>query len=88
MRSGATTDRDACSVALDRVRNAIASGRFAAGRFLPPVRELSAKYGVSPETIRRGLNTLEREGLVVAKARQGFRVAARSGGDAGCCPVA
>jgi len=84
----APSGRDAASLVLERLRSAIASGRIPGGRFLPPVRELSAKHGVSPETIRRGLKALEREGLVVAKARQGFRVAPRSGGDAGRCPVA
>ena len=89
MRDGVAFDRDAYAVVLDRMRSAVTSGRFRAGRFLPPVRELSVKYGVSPETVRRGLKTLERERLVVAEPRQGFRVAARPGADdARHCPVA
>jgi DNA-binding LacI/PurR family transcriptional regulator len=72
-----------------RMREAISAGRYGGGRFLPPVRKLSSQHKVSPETVRRGLKVLEAEGLVVAEARQGFRVAARPvGGDVGRCPVA
>ncbi|HOX06109.1 MAG TPA: GntR family transcriptional regulator [Planctomycetota bacterium] len=76
---------------MDKIRSAVTSGRFPAGRFLPPVRELSSEYGVSPETIRRGLKILEREKLVAAKARQGFRVSSGAGAGADAarhCPVA
>jgi DNA-binding LacI/PurR family transcriptional regulator len=72
-----------------RMRDAISAGRYGGGRFLPPVRKLSSLHKVSPETVRRGLKLLEEEGLLVAEARQGFRVAARAGADdVRRCPVA
>ena len=71
-----------------KMREAISTGRYGGGRFLPPVRQLSSQHKVSPETVRRGLKILEGEGLLVAEARQGFRVAARQAADAARCPVA
>ena len=53
-----------------RMREAISTGRYGGGRFLPPVRQLSSQHRVSPETVRRGLKILEGEGLLVAEARQ------------------
>lgn len=73
---------------VEQIRDTLASGRFRQGHFLPPIRELSAEYGVSPETVRRGLKALESEGLLVAEPRQGFRVAAPGNGETENCPVA
>src|ERR1043166_3629049 len=47
------------------LRQAIRSGRLAAGAVLPTEKELEAEHGVSRITVRRALVELEREGLVV-----------------------
>ncbi|MDR3463098.1 MAG: GntR family transcriptional regulator [Beijerinckiaceae bacterium] len=47
------------------LRQAIKSGRLAAGAVLPSEKELEAEHGVSRITVRRALVELEREGLVV-----------------------
>ena len=88
MRQRSSPERDACLVVLERMRGAISSGRFVAGRFLPSVRQLSAKYGVAPETIRRGLKALEHDSLVVCEPRRGFRVTARPGDGVERRPIA
>ena len=71
-----------------RIRAAISAGRYGTGQFLPPVRELSSRHRVSPETVRRGLKVLEGEGLLIAEPRQGFRVATRPAENVGRCPIA
>ncbi len=48
------------------------------GEFLPSVRDLSEKHGISRETVRRALKLLEEESLVEAVPRQGYRVLARA----------
>ena len=47
------------------LRQAIRSGRLAAGSVLPSEKELEAEHGVSRITVRRALVELEQEGLVV-----------------------
>ena len=59
---------------VEMIRGWVTEGRYTEGEFLPPIREISAQCGVSPETVRRGLKYLESEGLVEAEPRQGFRV--------------
>jgi len=46
--------------------------------YLPPVRELSRAHGLAMRTVQRALGALEREGLIVAEPRRGYRVLARS----------
>ncbi len=70
------------------VRDRIVAGAYALGRFLPPVRDLGVEHGVSPETVRRGLKTLEAEGLLRATPRHGFRVLGRANDPARACPIA
>jgi len=60
------------------LKKAIGAGEIPPGKTLPPTKELAARHGVSPETARRAAKQLEREGLVAAQARQGFRVLARA----------
>jgi GntR family transcriptional regulator len=50
---------------LAALRQAIRSGRLAAGALLPSEKELEAEHGVSRITVRRALVELEHEGLVV-----------------------
>jgi DNA-binding LacI/PurR family transcriptional regulator len=73
---------------VEHVRRAIHVGKFPVDRFLPTVRELGEKFKASPETVRRGLKSLEAEGLLVARARHGFRVARRTDDKAAAGPVA
>jgi GntR family transcriptional regulator len=47
------------------IRDAIRNGRLAAGSVLPSEKELEVEYGVSRITVRRALEELEREGLVM-----------------------
>ena len=47
------------------------------GRFLVPERELAEAFGVSRDTIRKGLDELEREGLISRRQGLGTQVRAR-----------
>jgi LacI family transcriptional regulator len=71
-----------------KLRAAIAAGEHAVGEFVPSVRELSAAHGVSRETARRALKSLEREGLVLARPGSGYQVRPRATDPAAGCPVA
>lgn len=70
------------------LRIALVSGKYRADEYLPPVRDLCTQFGVSFETVRRGLKTLEQEGLLTSEARQGFRVASKGSFTSIHCPVA
>jgi GntR family transcriptional regulator len=54
----------------DELRGRVESGELGAGRLLPSESELSAAFGVSRVTVRKGLDLLRDEGLI--DARQGF----------------
>jgi len=56
------------------LRQAIKSGRLAAGSVLPSEKELEAKHGVSRITVRRALAELEHEGLVARSRGRQARV--------------
>jgi LacI family transcriptional regulator len=73
---------------VESIRGAIETGVYSPGQFVPSARELSGTYGISPETVRRGLKLLEREGLLAAEPRQGFRVVSPRERDATEVPVA
>jgi len=49
---------------VDQIRTAILRGDFAPGDRLPAQRELAVQLGVSRQTLREGLRTLESEGLI------------------------
>jgi GntR family transcriptional regulator len=57
------------------IREAIRNGRLAAGSVLPSEKELEVEYGVSRITVRRALEELEREGLVMRGQGRQARVA-------------
>jgi DNA-binding LacI/PurR family transcriptional regulator len=57
-----------------QLREQIASSFYREGGFLPSTRELAEGFGVSAETVRRGLKQLEREGVLEAEPRAGFRI--------------
>jgi DNA-binding LacI/PurR family transcriptional regulator len=73
---------------VESIRGAIETGVYGPGQFVPSARELSGTYGVSAETVRRGLKLLEREGLLAAEPRQGFRVVKVSVSSIADLPVA
>ncbi|MFJ8686551.1 GntR family transcriptional regulator [Micromonospora wenchangensis] len=64
----------------EQVRQQIADlihlGALAAGRKLPPVRQLAADLGLANGTIARAYQELESAGLVVTRRAAGTRVAA------------
>ena len=64
------------------LRVAIAAGTYGRGDYLPPLRQVAETYGVAYLTAARALKTLEREGLVAAEPRKGYRVL-RSGAKPG-----
>ena len=57
------------------VEAAVHRGALAAGDRLPPVRALAARLAVSPTTVQGAYQRLRHRGVVVARARQGVRVA-------------
>lgn len=58
-----------------RLREAIARGDFAAGDALPAERVLAAQLGVSIGTLRKGIDPLVAEGLLVRRQGRGTFVA-------------
>jgi DNA-binding LacI/PurR family transcriptional regulator len=54
----------------------IFSGQVAHGEFLPSLRELCRKRELSADTVLRAMRSLEREGLIAAEPRRGYRVLA------------
>ncbi len=53
---------------------AIASGRYAAGARLPPVRQLAQDFGINPNTVQVALGRLQASGFVSAHPRLGLVV--------------
>lgn len=58
----------------DLLRDQITSGQIAPGDLLPYEGRLVQEYGVSRETVRRALQVLRVEGLVVTERGYGTRV--------------
>jgi GntR family transcriptional regulator len=54
-----------------RLAEAVAAGRLAAGERLPPERELADGFAVSRMTVRHALASLERRGLVARRVGRG-----------------
>jgi len=55
----------------DQLRQAIASGTYAAGSLLPGVRTLAKTYAVAPATAAKAVDVLKAEGLVVGRTGLG-----------------
>jgi DNA-binding GntR family transcriptional regulator len=55
----------------DRFRAAIKTGTLPPGSQLPSHRELSEEFGVAMETVKRALNELRAEGLIVTRQGKG-----------------
>ncbi|MEV4626416.1 winged helix-turn-helix domain-containing protein [Micromonospora sp. NPDC049523] len=56
------------------IRDRIASGEYAPGAKLPPLRELIVHYGVSAEPVRSALLILQAEGLIEGHQGKGTYV--------------
>ena len=54
-----------------KLRQAIAAGAFSNGDQLPPERQLAVAMGTARSTVRKALNKLETEGLVVRRVGSG-----------------
>ncbi|PYI52868.1 extracellular solute-binding protein [Paenibacillus flagellatus] len=59
---------------LDRLRSDIREGRLQHGDYLPSEVELGRRYGLSKESVRKALDRLVGEGLIVKIRRVGNRV--------------
>jgi len=70
------------------LRRKITSGELPVGEYLPTVRELSEEHGISRETVRRAVKSLEQRGLIAAEARHGYRVLAQGNDPERGLPVA
>lgn len=60
-----------------RIRNAIHEGALRAGQFLPAEREIGERLEVSRVTVRRAIDTLVQEGLLVQRQGAGTFVTQR-----------
>lgn len=63
----------------DGLREAVSSGRLAAGAKLPPVRELAFRLGVTPGTVARAYQRLTEAGVLEAHVGRGTFVSGYSG---------
>ena len=59
---------------LDHLRSEISSGRFSAGESLPPLRELSERFGISFSTAKRAIDQLQKLGLAEVRPQSGAYV--------------
>jgi GntR family transcriptional repressor for pyruvate dehydrogenase complex len=67
----------------DQIRRAMAAGRLRVGDRLPPERELAEQFGVSRNTLREALRSLENAGLLrLQKGAWGGAFVRESTGDA------
>ena len=71
---------------VDRLRYAIAAGRYAPGEQLPSVRQLAVDLLVNPNTVAKAYRELEREGLTFSRRGLGVFVS-RSAPAAACSPL-
>lgn len=60
---------------IDILRQSIASGEAEAGELLPSEAELCKTYGVSRNTVRQAIGTLEEDGFLIRKRGKGTFVA-------------
>ncbi|MBI2193030.1 MAG: extracellular solute-binding protein [Planctomycetes bacterium] len=58
----------------EEIERLVTSRRSGAGELLPSLRDLSLRYDVSHETVRRAYQALEARGLVTKKAGLGFLI--------------
>lgn len=60
----------------EQIMGMIVAGTLAAGKRLPPIRQLSADLSLAPGTVARAYRELEASGVVETLGRRGTRVAA------------
>jgi DNA-binding LacI/PurR family transcriptional regulator len=70
------------------LRDAMTSGTYRPGDFLPSVRKLSADHGLAHKTVYHALQALVAEGWISAEHGRGHRVLARGNDPARGAPVA
>lgn len=58
----------------DDLRKQVASGKYAPGDKLPPVREMASRYGVVTGTVRDALDILRRECVLQTRSTRGTYV--------------
>jgi DNA-binding LacI/PurR family transcriptional regulator len=76
------------SALISNLRKEILTGSIPIGDLIPSVRHLSLEYKLATKTVHRTLIALEKEGLLVAEPRKGYRVIATSKDPRKGCPVA
>jgi len=59
------------------LRYLIASGHWKSGELLPSTRELARQLDISFHTVRKAYQALEKEGLILSRKGQGYRVQQR-----------
>lgn len=59
---------------IDNLRSEIGNGAYGPGDYLPSEKTLTEKYGLSNKSVRKGLDTLVEEGLIVKLDRVGSKV--------------
>ncbi|MDF2720552.1 MAG: GntR family transcriptional regulator [Paenibacillus sp.] len=64
---------------VNAMRSQIANGQFTAGDFLPSESELAERFQISGKSVRKGLEVLVEEGLIVKLERIGSRVTEAAG---------
>jgi len=61
------------------IRGRVASGELAPGTRLPAILAMAGEYGVSVPTVRKALDVLKAEGLVVAVGGYGTFISEEAG---------
>ena len=64
---------------VDQIKQLLATGKLHPGDQLPPVRQLAADLGISPNTVARTYKELNEEGIVSARRGQGTFVSDQPG---------
>ena len=67
----------------EQLEEEIVCGRYRAGDRLPPLRALSREFGLTEYAVHRGLQELQRKGLVVIRRGSGVYVVPRGGAKKG-----
>ena len=55
----------------DKIRSMILNNEYQYGQMIAPERELESVYGIDRKTVRKGLNVLVEEGLLIRKVGKG-----------------
>ncbi len=71
------------NLALDQIKQLIASGTVVPGQRLPPERELAERLGVGRNSVREALKILEAVGLVESRVGDGTFITAQTGASIG-----